>query len=286
MCFTWGSRSRACCSEKIGRASATRHTGDYNCALLPCEHGLCWRAPARRARVGVSPVSALRPDAAGRARLRSPDGTLLIGGEVIGTIGATDDDGVLQLHRLRAQRAADDAAGARRPVAADRWIAVRRAKCGPRISRHVDGPRRVRAGPAVAIARVRHPGRPDPPSFGAFGRRAYNADNPLIGYPLAYQYLTSLRADAIPATADDLLRMRGARLAVELSRSATTSRARACRSSARSAGTPASRRAGAASRVERQRRRHGRHAVGSAGRGQQRRPADLRDGSRSSRWSG
>jgi len=47
-----------------------------------------------------------------------------------------------------------------------------------------------------------------PPVFGAFGRRAYTNDNPLIGYPLAYQYLTSLRADALPANADDLLRMR------------------------------------------------------------------------------
>jgi hypothetical protein len=47
-----------------------------------------------------------------------------------------------------------------------------------------------------------------PPVFGAFGRRAYTNDNPLIGYPLAYQYLTSLRADALPATPDDLLRMR------------------------------------------------------------------------------
>ena len=48
-----------------------------------------------------------------------------------------------------------------------------------------------------------------PPTFGAFSRRDYGIDNPLIGYPLAYQYLTSLRADALPATADDLLRMRG-----------------------------------------------------------------------------
>jgi hypothetical protein len=48
-----------------------------------------------------------------------------------------------------------------------------------------------------------------PPIFGAFARRAYAADHPLIGYPLAYQYLTALRPDAIPATADDLLRMRG-----------------------------------------------------------------------------
>jgi hypothetical protein len=48
-----------------------------------------------------------------------------------------------------------------------------------------------------------------PPTFGAFTRRAYGRDNPLIGYPLAYQYLTSLRADAVPASADELLRMRG-----------------------------------------------------------------------------
>jgi hypothetical protein len=47
-----------------------------------------------------------------------------------------------------------------------------------------------------------------PPTFGAFGRRLYSNDNPLIGYPLAYQYLLSLRPDAIPASADDLLRMR------------------------------------------------------------------------------
>jgi len=44
-----------------------------------------------------------------------------------------------------------------------------------------------------------------PPTFGAFARRAYANDNPLIGYPLAYQYLTSLRPDALPATADELL---------------------------------------------------------------------------------
>ena len=47
-----------------------------------------------------------------------------------------------------------------------------------------------------------------PPVVGAFSRRAYGRDNPLIGMPLAYQYLTSLRPDALPATADDLLRMR------------------------------------------------------------------------------
>ena len=48
-----------------------------------------------------------------------------------------------------------------------------------------------------------------PPVFGAFGRRSYSSDRSMIGYPLAYQYLTSLRPDAVPATADDLLAMRG-----------------------------------------------------------------------------
>ncbi len=48
-----------------------------------------------------------------------------------------------------------------------------------------------------------------PPTFGAFARRTYASDNLLIGYPLAYQYLTSLRPDATPASADDLIKMRG-----------------------------------------------------------------------------
>lgn len=48
-----------------------------------------------------------------------------------------------------------------------------------------------------------------PPTFGSFSRRTYSHHNPLIGYPLAYQYLTSLRADSVPRDADELLRMRG-----------------------------------------------------------------------------
>jgi hypothetical protein len=48
-----------------------------------------------------------------------------------------------------------------------------------------------------------------PPTFGAFARRTYGMDSPLIGSPIAYQYLTSLRVDSLPADADELLRMRG-----------------------------------------------------------------------------
>jgi hypothetical protein len=53
-----------------------------------------------------------------------------------------------------------------------------------------------------------HAGR-IPPAFGGFLRRSYGRDNPLIGYPLAYQYLTSLRHDALPRHADDLIERRG-----------------------------------------------------------------------------
>ena len=47
-----------------------------------------------------------------------------------------------------------------------------------------------------------------PPTFGAFARREYGAGNPLIGYPLAYQFLTAVRPDAMPSSAEDVLRMR------------------------------------------------------------------------------
>ena len=48
-----------------------------------------------------------------------------------------------------------------------------------------------------------------PPTFGAMSRTSYGSSNILIGQPLAYQYLMSIRPDALPATNDDLLRMRG-----------------------------------------------------------------------------
>ena len=49
-----------------------------------------------------------------------------------------------------------------------------------------------------------------PPVFGAAGRRIYANDNVLIGYPLAWQYLTVLRSDAVPSSADELIYARSA----------------------------------------------------------------------------
>jgi hypothetical protein len=56
-----------------------------------------------------------------------------------------------------------------------------------------------------------------PPVFGAFSRRAYGTDNPLIGFPLGYQYVTTLRPDALPASADELLSKRGSGWRVQYS---------------------------------------------------------------------
>lgn len=77
---------------------------------------------------------------------------------------------------------------------------------------NTDGPRLyalyVRIRPWRARAFDIQAGRV-PPTFGAFARRTYASDNLVIGYPLAYQYLTSLRPDSLPASADELMRMRG-----------------------------------------------------------------------------
>jgi len=48
-----------------------------------------------------------------------------------------------------------------------------------------------------------------PPVFGRFARSGYGGDNPLIGTPLAYQYLTTVRPDAVPNGAEGLLAVKG-----------------------------------------------------------------------------
>lgn len=140
--------------------------------------------------------------------LRSPDGTLVLGGEVVATAGATDNSAFFNYtdyehNALRMVRLA--LAGRWRPVGPIAFVAEVRAEDVRDVSAHAAY---VRIRPWQTRAFDIQAGR-IPPSFGAFGRRAYNADNPLIGYPLAYQYVTSLRSDAIPAAPDDLLRMRG-----------------------------------------------------------------------------
>lgn len=139
--------------------------------------------------------------------VRALDGRVTLGGEVVVTAGDADqvaffnytdyEHNALRMVRL-------GLSGVWQP---SRWIAM----VGEVRSENV-----ANVTPYAAYVRL-HPWRDHrvdiqagriPPTFGAFGRRAYGTDNPLIGYPLAYQYLTSLRSDDVPATADDLLRMR------------------------------------------------------------------------------
>lgn len=168
-------------------------------------------APMKRLLVTLALLSA--PAAASaqyvpEGPVRLFDGRLTVGGEVVATAGRRDTDTYFNYtdyehNALRLLRLA--LSGAWRPY-------ERLAFVGEVRSEDLEGARpfaayvRVRPWPARAFdiqaGRI-------PPVFGAFGRRAYGTDNPLIGYPLAYQYLTSLRTDAIPAVADDLLKMRG-----------------------------------------------------------------------------
>lgn len=48
-----------------------------------------------------------------------------------------------------------------------------------------------------------------PPVFGAYPRRRYAPENPLPSVPLAYQYLTIVREDAVPSRTEDLVAQRG-----------------------------------------------------------------------------
>jgi hypothetical protein len=48
-----------------------------------------------------------------------------------------------------------------------------------------------------------------PPVFGSFARRRYASENPLPSLPLAYQYLTTVREDALPPNAEQIVGQRG-----------------------------------------------------------------------------
>lgn len=139
--------------------------------------------------------------------VRALDGRLTVSGEVTATAGSTDDTAFFNYtdyehNTLRMMRLS--LSGLYRPVS---WLAL----VGELRSEDLEHPE-----PYAAYARVR-PWKTlafdvqagiIPPTFGAFSRRVYNSNNPVIGYPLAYQYLTSLRTDALPSSADDVLRMR------------------------------------------------------------------------------
>lgn len=158
----------------------------------------------------VLAVADARAQMPGDGPLLLADGRVSITGEVTATAStkAADDEGWFnyssyELSTLRNVRLA---------LAADARLTQRLsivAEVRTDSFEHVDAyalflRMRPWAGRAIDV----HLGRV-PPTFGAYARRPYSVDNPVVGMPLAYQYLTSLRADAVPRTADDLATMRG-----------------------------------------------------------------------------
>jgi hypothetical protein len=154
-----------------------------------------------------APVAAPRAQVLPSEPLTAAGGTISVGGDVAVTVGAHDntaffnytdyEHNALRMFRL-------SLSGMWRPAARFAVLTELRSEDAQRVIPYA---LYVRVRPWQARAFDIQAGR-IPPVFGAFARRSYGADNPLIGYPLAYQYLTSVRPDAIPATADDLLAMR------------------------------------------------------------------------------
>lgn len=136
------------------------------------------------------------------------DGRLAVGGEVAATFGAEDDIAYFNYtdyehNTLRMFRFS--LAASWRPMTRLALVGEVRSEDMNTIRPYAAY---VRVRPWANIAFDVQAGQ-IPPSFGAYGRKGYQgADNSLIGYPLAYQYLTSLRPDAVPATVADLIIMR------------------------------------------------------------------------------
>lgn len=136
------------------------------------------------------------------------DGHVVLGGHVSGTVSLPQDDGffnytdydqnalrLLRLGLTGAATANDHFAvvGEIRTENFDTFTAFALyGRIRPWADRNLD----------IQVGRI-------PPTFGAYGRRAYGIGDPFIGYPLSYQYLTTLRPDALPRDADELLQRRG-----------------------------------------------------------------------------
>ena len=166
-----------------------------------------WRRLACLLIVVCAPAGAARAQRLPEGPITTAGGTVTVGGEVTLTVGSHDDVAFFNYtdyehNALRMFRVS--LSGMWRPAARVAFLTEIRSEDAQRVIPYA---LYVRVRPWQSRAFDIQAGR-IPPVFGAFARRSYDAASPLIGYPLAYQYLTSLRPDAIPATADDLLVMR------------------------------------------------------------------------------
>ncbi|HEY6358167.1 MAG TPA: hypothetical protein VIX35_07975, partial [Vicinamibacterales bacterium] len=154
-------------------------------------------------------VAAVACGVAGAQTLDSIDhpGRLTLGGDATATVSPPDSDAFFNFtnydqNALRAVQVR--LVGEWRFSSSVSFLGELRAENGD----GVDGAAwYVRWHPSAAKAFDVQVGR-IPPVIGLFAREPYGRDNLLIGAPLAYQYLVPLRPDALPASADDLIRMR------------------------------------------------------------------------------
>lgn len=171
-------------------------------------------APTRRLRCGPLAVAlglaaSILVPTPGRASepLTFLGGRVRLGGEVSGTI-APDDKGffnysdyeISSLRLLRVDLAAEIRLGRRAAVLgelrSDNLSAPRVYAAYLRVRPWLDRELDLQVGLV-------------PPVFGAWPRRRYGYDAWLPSLPLAYQYLTTLRHDAVPASAEQLVAQRG-----------------------------------------------------------------------------
>jgi hypothetical protein len=164
------------------------------------------RACALLVLCGISATAGAQPLPEGP--IRTADGKLSVTGEVAATVGASDDLAFFnytdyERNTLRLLRMS--LAGQWKPLS-------RLAFVGDLRTEDLHHPEvyaaYIRARPFPKLPLDVQAGR-IPLAFGSYMRNSYDSDNFLIGYPLAYQYLTSLRSDALPSGPDDLLVMRG-----------------------------------------------------------------------------
>jgi hypothetical protein len=135
------------------------------------------------------------------------DGRLRLGGEVSGTL-SPEDEGYFNYNDYETST-----------LRLFRIDLMAEARLAPSLSLLFDGRIDNLAEPRVYALYLRlRPWREReldlqaglvPPVFGAFARRRYALDNPLPSLPLAYQYLVTMRADAMPWNTEQVIFWRG-----------------------------------------------------------------------------
>src|SRR5688572_4794482 len=203
--------TRVCVSTSALRATVDKSASDVISAAARTIHtrGLYWRHMRSLAIALFVVVTAIRASAQSLPEepISIAGGHVIVGAEITATM-APDDPGFFNYTSYEFSALRNLRMGVSAEVRANDYVQLLtevRFDQG-RVLEAYGLFLRVRPWPArrfdIQAGRI-------PPTFGAMTRTAYGSGNLLIGQPLAYQYLTSIRPDALPGHPDDLLRMRG-----------------------------------------------------------------------------